>query len=52
MGEAQSIRAGYIDGYVGDNKVGEKGCKHLSKVVWGELEEIRLGHCFLTQTET
>ena len=49
---AQRNMAGYICGYVGDNKVGEKGSKHLSKVAWGELEKISLGHCSLTQGRT
>ena len=49
MGEAQSIIAEYFCGYVGGNKVGEKGCRHLSKAAWGQLEEIHLGHCSLTQ---
>ena len=41
--------AEYICGYIGGNKVGEKGCRHLSKAAWGELEVIVLGHCYLTQ---
>ena len=52
MGEAKINRAGYICGYVDGNEVGEKGCRHLSKAAWGELEEINLGHCSLTQTKT
>ena len=32
--------------------MGEKGCRHLSKAAWGELEEINLGNCSLTQGET
>ena len=32
--------------------MGEKGCRHLSKAAWGELEEISLCHCSLTQGET
>ena len=50
--EAQKNIAGYICGYVGYNEVGEKGCRHLSKAVWGELEEIWLSHCSLTQVKT
>ena len=41
--------AGYRCGFVGGNEVGEKGCRHLSKAAWGELEEIYLGNCSLTQ---
>ena len=44
--------AGYICGYVGENEVGEKGCRHLSKAAWGQLEEINLCNCSLTQRET
>ena len=47
--EAQINRAAYICGYVVDNEVGEKGCRHLSKSAWGELEVIGLGNCSLTQ---
>ena len=50
--EAQRNRPGYICGYVGGNQVGEKGCRHLSKATWGELEHISLGSCSLTQGET
>ena len=32
--------------------MGEKGCRHLSKAAWGDLEEIGLGHCSLTQDIT
>ena len=49
--EAQRNIAGYICGYVVGNKVGEKGCRHLSKAEWGELEEIGLGPCSLTQLQ-
>ena len=49
MGEAQRYMVGYISGYVGDNKIYEKGCRHLSKAAWGELERIHLCHCSLTQ---
>ena len=52
MGAALRNRAGYIGEYVGDNEVGEKGCRHLSKAAWGDLEEIVLGHCSLTKTLT
>ena len=52
MEAAQENRAGYICGYVGNNKVSEKGCRHLSKAAWEELEEIHLCHCSLTQTKT
>ena len=41
--------AAFFCGYVDTNKVGEKGCRHLSKAAWGELEEIYLGDCSLTQ---
>ena len=51
MGAAQENMDGFICGYVEDNEVGEKGCRHLSKVAWGELEEIWLCNCSLTQTE-
>ena len=44
--------AGYICGYVGDNEVGEKGCRHLSKATWGELEVIYLCHYSITQGKT
>ena len=44
--------AGYICGYVGYNEVGKKGCRHLSKAAWGELEVIGLGIYSLTQTIT
>ena len=50
--EAQENMAVYICGYVEGNEVGEKGCRHLSKAAWGELEEIGLSICSLTQTET
>ena len=50
MGEAQKNMAEYIWGYVGGNNVGDKGCRHLSKATWEDLEEIYLGHCSLTQT--
>ena len=49
--EAQRNKAGYICGYVEGNEVGEKGCRHLSKAAWGELEVISLGHCSLTQVK-
>ena len=52
MGEAQKNMAGYICGYVGGNEVGEKGCRHLSKAAWEELEVISLSNCSLTQTGT
>ena len=52
MGEAQTNMAGYICGYVDNNEVGEKGCRHLSKAAWGELEVISLSICFLTQLGT
>ena len=52
MGAAQKNIAGYICGYVGFNEVGEKGCRHLSKAAWGELEVIYLCTCSLTQTGT
>ena len=52
MGEAQRDMAGYKGGYVGDNEVGERGCRHLSKAAWRELEEIRLCDCSLTQGQT
>ena len=47
--EAQENIPGYICGYVGGNEVGEKGCRHLSKAAWGELEAISLCNCSLTQ---
>ena len=50
--EAQRDIAGYICGYVGGNEVGEKGCRHLSKAAWEELEMINLCHCSLTQGKT
>ena len=50
--EAQNNISGYICGYVENNEVGEKGCRHLSKAAWGELEVIILRHCSLTQTGT
>ena len=43
MGETLNNRAGYICGYVDGNEVGEKGCRHLSKAAWGELEVNNLG---------
>ena len=49
--EAETNMAGYICGYVEGNEVGKKGCRHLSKASWGELEVISLGHGSLTQTE-
>ena len=52
LGEAQEISAGYICGYVVGKEVGEKGCRHLSKAAWGELEVIGLCHCSLTQGGT
>ena len=52
MGATQRNTARYICGYIGDNKVGEKGCRHLSKAAWAELEEIWICHCSLTQMET
>ena len=50
--EAQRNIPGYICGYVGENEVGEKGCRHLSKAAWGQLEVIGLGNCSLTQRIT
>ena len=44
--------AGYSCGYVEGNEVGEKGCKHLSKAAWENLEEIDLCNCSITQGET
>ena len=32
--------------------MGEKGCRHLSKAAWGNLEEIWLGQYSLTKTKT
>ena len=52
MGEAQRNMAGYICEYVGKNEVGEKGCGHLLKAAWGELEVIDLCNYSLTQTKT
>ena len=52
MGKAQRNMAGYICGYVDNNEVGEKGCRHLSKATWRELEVIYLCHLSLTQTGT
>ena len=49
---AQTNMAEYICGYVDRNEVGEKGCRHLSKAAWGELEEIYLCNCSLTQRKT
>ena len=49
MGEAQKNKFAYCCGYVDNNEVGEKGCRHLSKAAWGELEGIYLGHWSLTQ---
>ena len=40
--EAQKNIPGYMCGYVEGNEVGEKGCRHLSKAAWGELEVIHL----------
>ena len=50
--DAQNNIPGYICGYVDSNQMGEKGCRHLSKAVWGELEVINLGNRSLTQGET
>ena len=52
MGEAQNNIPGYICGYVVGNEVGEKGCRHLSKAAWGQLEMIYLCYCSLTQGKT
>ena len=52
MGEAQINMAEYICGYVDSNEMGEKGCRHLSKAAWGELQDIILCHCSLTQGKT
>ena len=52
MGAAQINIPEYICGYVVENEVGEKGCRHLSKAAWGELEETSLCNCSLTQLET
>ena len=49
MGEAQENNPEYTCGYVDSNEVGEKGCRHLSKAVWGELEVIYLCNCSVTQ---
>ena len=49
--EAQNNMAEYICGYVDNNEVGEKGCRHLSKAAWGQLEELWLGNCSLTQLQ-
>ena len=50
--EAQENMAEYICGYVVENEIGEKGCRHLSKAAWGDLEVISLSYCSLTQTQT
>ena len=52
MGKAQKNMAGYICGYVVGNEVGEKGCRHLSKATWEELEVIYIRNCSLIQAET
>ena len=44
--------ARYICGYADDSEVSEKGCRHLSKATWGELELISLGNCSFPQLET
>ena len=49
--EAQTNIPVYICGYVDGNEVSEKGCRHLSKAAWGELEVIDLGNFSLTQGE-
>ena len=49
MGAAQENIPEYISGYEGRNKVGEKGSRHLLKAAWGEIEEIHLCLCSLTQ---
>ena len=36
-------------GYLGDNQVGEIGCRHISKATWGGLEVVDLGNYSLTQ---
>ena len=35
--------------YIGENEIGEKGCRYLSKAEWKEMEEINLSICYLTQ---
>ena len=52
MEAAQTNMAAFFCGYVDSNEVGEKGCRHLSKAAWGELEVISLGNCSLTQGGT
>ena len=52
MGEAQIYWAWYICEYVVENEIGEKGCRHFSKAVWGELKWIYQGHCSITQGGT
>ena len=52
MDKAQENMAEYICGYVDNNEVGEKGCRHLSKVAWGEPKVIWLSYCSLTQATT
>ena len=42
MGEPQKNLAGYFCVYVDDNEIGEKGCKHISKAAWMELEGFNL----------
>ena len=41
-----------LQGRGDSNEVGEKGCRHLSKAAWGELEVIDLCNCTLTQLGT
>ena len=49
MGETKINKSGYKCGYLDDNQVGEIGCRHLSKAIWGDLEVIELGIYSLTQ---
>ena len=44
MEETQINTTRSSSGYVGDNQIGENGCKHLSKAAWRELEEIVLSN--------
>ena len=50
-GEHQKNRIVYCSVFVEVNQIGEKGCRHISKETWRELEGVVLRNDSLTQTE-
>ena len=46
--EPQSNTTVYCWFEIADNNITEKGCKHMSKAEWSQMEEIGLGISSLT----